>query len=164
MTRTAGFLTLVALVLTASIAAGQEAPRAPASLSGEWLLTTVIFGNERGERMNLQVEKGKVTGSVYRRGKRVPLAGKIEGAEIQFALQEGESKSSYTGRLVEGEISGKVTVTGGNSWRAAGRLARASRGLRAGPPLRAADAGLRARRISPGVLELDQAGHEDLAG
>jgi amidase len=116
MTRTASFLIVAASVLTTSIAAGQETSRAPASLSGEWVLTTVVFGNERGERMNLQVEKGKVTGWVYRRRKRIPLAGKTEGANIQFGIQDGDGKSSYTGRFVEGEISGKVTVTGGNSW------------------------------------------------
>lgn len=62
MTRTASFLIVAASVLTTSIAAGQETSRAPASLSGEWVLTTVVFGNERSERMNFQVEKGKVTG------------------------------------------------------------------------------------------------------
>ncbi len=116
MKRTRNYPVLAASVLIASIAAGQETPRMPATLSGEWVLTTVTFGHERSERMNLQVEKGKVTGSVYRRGKRVPLAGKIEGADIQFGMQEGESKASYTGRLVEGELSGKLTVTGGDTW------------------------------------------------
>jgi amidase len=117
MTRTRGFFpALAALVLIASAAFGQEAPRAPASLSGEWVLTTVYFGNERGERMNLQVEKGKVTGWVYRRGKRVPLAGKVEGADIQFSYQEEGSKASYAGRIAEGELSGKLTVTGGDVW------------------------------------------------
>ena len=111
-----GFSALAVSLLVAPFAIGQEAPRAPASLSGEWILTTVVFGNERSERLNLQVEKGKVTGSVYRRRKRVPLAGKIEGGEIRFVLQEGESKSSYTGRVVEGGLAGKVAVTGGDRW------------------------------------------------
>ena len=116
MKRVRGSSTLAAALLIAGIAAGQETSRAPSSLSGEWILTTVVFGNERSERMNLQVEKKKVTGSVYRRGKRIPLTGRIEGDEIQFETQEGKTKASYTGRIAPAEISGKVTVTGGDTW------------------------------------------------
>ena len=116
MKRTWSHTILAASFLIASVAAGQAAPRSPASLSGEWVLTTVVFGNERSERLDLKVGKGKVTGSVYRRGKRVPLAGKIEGAEIQFVIQQEKTRSSYTGRIVEGGLSGKVTVTGGDTW------------------------------------------------
>jgi len=111
-----GFLRVVLSVLAAAAGASGQTIPASAGLSGEWALTTVIFGNERSERMNLRVEKGKVTGSVYRHGKRIPLAGKIQGDDIQFGLQEGESKASYTGRIAGGEIAGKVTVTGGDSW------------------------------------------------
>ena len=93
-------------------AGGARRPRACRA----WVLTTVVFGNERSERMDLKVEKGKVTGSVYHRRKRVPLAGKIEGAEIQFVIQQEETRSSYAGRIIEGGLSGKVTVTGGDTW------------------------------------------------
>jgi len=115
MTELRKCLTLAAWVLAPSLAAAEQVP--PASgLSGEWILTTVVFGNERSDRLILQVEKGKATGSVYRRGKRIPLAGKVEGENVQFAFQEGDGKVSYTGRVAEGVLSGKATQTGGDAW------------------------------------------------
>jgi len=109
-------IALALSVLAASVAAGRQTSSAPSSLSGEWVLTTVVFGNERSERLSLRVEKGKLTGSVYRRGKNIPLAGKVEGDSVQFGFQEGESKVAYAGRVAEGGIAGKATVTGGDSW------------------------------------------------
>ena len=116
MKRTSVFLALSASLLSAYLAAGQETPRPAANLSGEWILTTVVFGNERSERMDLKLEKGRITGSVYRRRKHVPLAGRIEGAEIRFVIQQDETKSSYTGRIAGGELSGTMTSAGGDMW------------------------------------------------
>jgi hypothetical protein len=89
--------------MAGAVAAAEPTPSAAsAGLSGDWVLTTVTFGNERSERLQLRQEKGKLSGSIYRRGKNVPLTGKIEGGNIQFELKEGDG--------------GKVAVSGAGSW------------------------------------------------
>ena len=69
----------VICVLALSMLGWMPAGPAPDDLSGEWVLTIVTFGNERSERLLLRSEKGRIAGSVYRRGKNVPLTGKAEG-------------------------------------------------------------------------------------
>ena len=55
------------LCLLVPAAQAQKAPDAgAASLSGEWELTTTVFGNPLSARLTLRVEKGKITGSVFR--------------------------------------------------------------------------------------------------
>src|SRR5258706_16421777 len=78
----------------------------PTGLSGDWVLTTVTFGNERSERLQLRQEKGQLSGSIYRRGKNVPLTGKVEGGSIEFELKDGDhGKAVYTGNLSGGGLS-----------------------------------------------------------
>lgn len=90
---------------------------APIDLSGEWVLTTITFGNERSERLQIRAEKGKLAGSVYRRGKNVPLTGKSEGESVQFEFKDGDgSRVVFSGTLSNGALSGKVTVSGGDQW------------------------------------------------
>ena len=101
-----------AVVAVAAIATAQAS--APASLTGEWILTTTVFGNERSERLHLRQEKGKLTGSVYRRGKQVPLTGKVEGENVEFVVPASDGgKGTYTGKISGGALSGKLAETGG---------------------------------------------------
>jgi acetamidase/formamidase len=89
----------------------------PIDLSGEWMLTTTTFGNERSERLHLRLEKGKLAGSVYRRGKNLPLTGKSEGESVQFEFKDSDgSRVAFSGTLSNGTLSGKVTVSGGQQW------------------------------------------------
>ena len=106
---------LLAAVLGAATAAAQ-AP-APASLTGDWILTTVAFGNERSERLSLRQEKGKLTGSVYRRGKPVSFTGKVEGDSVEFAIPASDGgKGTYTGKISAGALAGKLVESGGDEW------------------------------------------------
>jgi acetamidase/formamidase len=90
---------------------------APPGLSGEWVLTTITFGNERHERLKIRDEKGKLSGSIYRRGKNAPLTGKVDGENVQFEMKDSDgSKVVYAGKIAGEGLSGKVTVTGGDSW------------------------------------------------
>lgn len=53
-------------------------------LTGEWELTSMILGVPLGERLNLRVEKGKLTGSVRHQGKNVPIQGETDGHAVTF--------------------------------------------------------------------------------
>src|SRR6476659_605076 len=102
-------------VLVGSAAAGAGPPSD--GVTGEWILTTVTFGNERSERLHLRSEKEKLSGSVYRRGKSLPLAGKVEGDRVSFEIKGSDgSRAIYSGTVSSGGLSGKVTTTGGDSW------------------------------------------------
>ena len=85
---------------------------AAASLAGEWVLTTTIFGSVAGERLKLSVDQGKITGSIYQR-KDVPLTGTVEGDRIRFEVKDQDgSTSAYDGRMKDGLLSGTVTFSG----------------------------------------------------
>ncbi len=110
---------LFCLVLICFLVPAARAQKPPetgsASVSGEWVLTTELFGNPLHERLNLRVEKGKISGSVYR-GKSVPVSGKIDGDRVQFEYKDQDgSVSSYEGRLENGSLSGTATFSG-ESW------------------------------------------------
>jgi amidase len=112
-----GALWAVSFLGAAASKAQQPATPAPSSLTGEWELTIVTFGNPRSSRMNLRTEKAKLTGSVRRRGKSVPVIGSVDGQNVRFETEESNGLHSvYTGRVEGSEMSGKVTVTGGDSW------------------------------------------------
>ncbi len=98
---------VVSLIAAAPVPAGD--------FSGEWEMTTTIFGNALSNRLILHVEKGKLTGSVYR-GKSMPLTGKVEGDRVQFEFKEQDgTTNAYEGRLQNGNLSGTVTFSG-ESW------------------------------------------------
>ena len=102
---------LVGLLASATVGAGGG----PADLSGEWVLTTTIFGAVSGERLTLSVEQGKITGSIYQR-RSVPVTGTVEGDRVRFEYKDRDgSTSAYDGRLKDGILSGTVTFSG-ESW------------------------------------------------
>ncbi|MEO8430247.1 MAG: acetamidase/formamidase family protein [Acidobacteriota bacterium] len=111
----------LALTLFASFASAAASPEAsppatPAAPAREWDLATIIFGNEGHERMALEIDKGRITGWISRRGKRLPIAGTSDKGAVRFEVNEGGEKALYTGR-VEGEaISGTVVVSGPEVW------------------------------------------------
>ncbi len=99
-------------VLAAGTAGAANAPEAAASLSGEWVLSTTVFGSVAGERLKLSVEQGKITGSIYQR-RDVPVTGTIEGDHVRFEVKDQDgSTSAYDGRLKDGLLSGTVTFSG----------------------------------------------------
>ncbi len=106
---------LVLCVLTGLLASrtawAANGPAAPASLAGEWVLTTTVFGSAAGERLKLSVDRGKITGSIYRR-RDVPVAGTVEGDRVRFEIKDQDgSTSAYDGRMKDGLLSGTVTFS-----------------------------------------------------
>jgi amidase len=102
--------------LLAATAQAQKAPDAgPATLSGEWILTTTIFGNPLDNRLTLTVEKGKVAGSLYR-GRSRPVSVKVDGDRVRLELKDPDGETAtYEGRLLDGNLAGTVTFSG-ESW------------------------------------------------
>ena len=112
--RTAQLAVIVAAVMVAAAPGAAQAPAPAANLTGDWILTTVVFGHERSERLRLKSEKGKLSGSVYRRAKEVALTGRVEGDNVEFVVPAGDGgRATYTGKIAEGVLSGKVVETGG---------------------------------------------------
>jgi acetamidase/formamidase len=108
----------ILLLVASSPVLAQTPPAVPASgLSGEWELTTVVFGVERSERLVLKIDGGTLAGTISRRGKSVPVSGKVDGADVTFSTEEVEgSRSTYAGRIEAEGIAGTVTTTGGFLW------------------------------------------------
>jgi len=109
----------LALAIWTAAAAGSalQAPAPASSVTGDWILTLVVFGNERSERLSLKTEKAKLSGSVYRRGKPVTFTGKIDGDNVEFVIPGPDgSKQTYTGKIAGGTLSGKIVETGGDQW------------------------------------------------
>src|SRR5262249_28071726 len=114
-----GLALALAIAMSAALAlARQQAWVSPtASLTGEWILTIVIFGNERSERLSLKSEKGKVAGTVHRRGKDVAFPVTTEGDAVEFVIPGPDgSKQAYSGKIAGGVLSGKLVETGANEW------------------------------------------------
>ena len=94
-----------------------QAPAGAATPTGEWELTTTIFGVPLGERLNLKVEKGTLSGSIRRRGKSIPVSGRVDGDAVRFEYTEADgTKHAYVGRIQDGALTGQATSTGGGSW------------------------------------------------
>src|SRR5262249_62261384 len=103
------FASLAFVYLFAAAARGASSPQTgTADVSGEWELTTMIFGNPLSERLTLTVENGKLTGKSS--GKDV--TGTVEGDRIQFESKDQDgTKNVYEGRLKDGKLSGTLAVS-----------------------------------------------------
>src|SRR5262249_42088448 len=86
------------------------------SPNGEWILVSTILEHNLGERLNLKIEKGQLSGYVYR-GEKVALQGTLSGQDIRFSFKESsEAQSEYAGRLEGDTMSGNFSTveTSGN--------------------------------------------------
>jgi amidase len=106
----------VAFALASSLAAAftQAAPAPPASsdVAGEWELTEQIFGNPMSARLELELESGKLKGTLHGGGKKA-IAGTVEGDHVRFAWKDEDgTAASYDGRLEDGRLTGTVTYAG----------------------------------------------------
>lgn len=99
-----------------SAALGQAFAGAP-NLTGEWELTTLVFGVPLAERLNLKVEEGKLTGFLRHHGKSLPIHGKVDGDALGFEYEgDDKSRNVYEGRLEGADLGGRYTSSGGESW------------------------------------------------
>src|SRR5262249_47716137 len=62
-------------------------------------------------------EKGKLSGTVHRRGKDLAFPVKTEGDAVEFVIPGPDgSKQAYSGKIAGGVLSGKLVETGANEW------------------------------------------------
>ncbi|HEY6147735.1 MAG TPA: hypothetical protein VIZ69_08545, partial [Thermoanaerobaculia bacterium] len=92
------------------------APVPSTSPADEWQLTTSVQGIPLHQRMNLRIDKGKVSGWIFAGGKRVPLSGTSDGSGLRFETKNGDEKSAYTGRLEKDGLAGTVVSTDPEDW------------------------------------------------
>jgi amidase len=93
------------LVAAASMAAPQ--PALP-DLSGDWILTTQVYGEPLNELLTLKVESGRITGKNSGR----EVTGAVNGDRVQFQYKDSDGTLNvYEGRLEKGRLSGTLTVS-----------------------------------------------------
>jgi amidase len=80
-------------------------------ISGEWLITRVIFGNTQYHKITFKLENGKVTGA-FASGKK--LEGTMQGSVLHFIARDENSTIECTATLSGGTISGKFVETAPN--------------------------------------------------
>jgi amidase len=98
-------LTLNAALLLPNIAAQTRA-----DLTGEWVLTTVIYGQNLGERLTLRAETDRLSGSIHRDGS-VTLEGSVKDRTIQFHFKESDgTQNDYEGRAEGEAMTGDYTL------------------------------------------------------
>jgi amidase len=100
------FTAAAAVCLLAAATSRAAAPAA--DVSGEWELTTMVFGNPLAERVTFSVENGKLTGTSSGR----PVTGTVEGDRVRFETKDRDGTvNAYEGRLANGALSGTVTIS-----------------------------------------------------
>lgn len=98
-----------ALFLSSSLCPQNSAERAQSDPSGDWVLTTVVFGENLGERLQLKVEKDQLSGTLFR-DEGVALKGTLKGQELKFSFKEsGGDQSEYAGRFTGDALKGDYT-------------------------------------------------------
>jgi len=77
-------------------------------ISGEWLISRVLFGNTFYHKITLKLENGNVTGA-FASGKK--LEGTFKGNVLHFISRDKFSTVEYTATLSGGTMSGKFVET-----------------------------------------------------
>jgi hypothetical protein len=85
------FALISALLAPRSTAQGQTDP------SGDWVLTTVVFGENLGERLQLKAEKDQLSGTLLR-DEGVALKGTFKGQGLTFSFKESGGDQSRNAR------------------------------------------------------------------
>ena len=103
-------------------------------LSGDWLLTTNVYGEKQGERLTLKLDKDQLTGTIFR-DEGAAVKGTFKGEDLHFSFKEsGGDLNEYKGRITGETLAGEYTTIGTNgekttgTWSAARIPARRSGG------------------------------------
>jgi len=78
------------------------------SVSGEWRITRLLYGNTLYHRLTLKLDNGKVTGA-FASGRKVE--GTLKGKVLSFAARDDNSTLECTGTLSGETLSGKCVET-----------------------------------------------------
>jgi amidase len=101
---------LLAFFLSIAFLAQSASGQTQTDPTGEWILTTVVYGENLGERLKLKLEKGQFSGTLHR-DEDVALKGTLKDSEIKLNFKEsGGDQSEYVGRLSGESMSGEYTT------------------------------------------------------
>jgi len=103
MRKVCGLVVLVCIAF-ANFGLAQSAEQ----LSGQWLITRVVFGSTQYHRITLKLENGKVTGAF---GSGRKIEGTLQGNQLHFIARDDFSTIECTATLSGGKISGKFVET-----------------------------------------------------
>jgi acetamidase/formamidase len=99
------FVCLVPVLLAAPAALALPAP---ADVSGDWILTTLVYNEPLNELLTLKVENGKITGKNTGRD----VTGEASGDRVRFQYKDQDGTLNvYEGKLKDGRLSGTLTIT-----------------------------------------------------
>src|SRR5260370_8331630 len=94
----AGFRCFLAAVLgllpSSFLFAQSSGERMQSDPSGEWVLTTVVFGENMSERLKLTLEKDQISGTLFR-DEGAPLKGTLTCTELQFGCIHTSCHPNY---------------------------------------------------------------------
>src|SRR2546426_3780010 len=115
------FLAVVlGLLLGSSLFAQSSGERIQSDPSGEWVLTTIVYGENLSERLKLTAEKDQLRGTLFR-DEGATVKGTLKGQELQFSFKEsGGDQSEYKGRFNGETLVGEYTTIGTDGDRTAG--------------------------------------------
>jgi amidase len=103
MRKVSGLVVLVCLTF-ANFGLAQSADQ----ISGQWLITRIVFGSTQYHRITLKLENGKVTGAF---GSGRKIEGTVQGNQLHFIARDDFSTIECTATLSGGTISGKFVET-----------------------------------------------------
>jgi|GEM_PF-4334476 len=97
-------LVVVVCIAFANLGRAQSADQ----ISGQWLITRIVFGSTQYHRITLKLENGKVTGAF---GSGRKIEGTLRGNELHFIARDDNSTIECTATLSGGTLSGKFVET-----------------------------------------------------
>src|ERR1043165_9743487 len=101
MKRSLALLTLV--LLSAALVAAQDA----ASLAGDWLITSDVYGYPDYDRLTIKFEGGKLTGTASGTAAEITLTGN----QFHATVKNPNSTDEFAGTLSGSKLSGTMTHT-----------------------------------------------------
>ncbi len=123
---------VIGLLLGSSLFGQSSGERTQSNPSGEWVLTTVVYGENLSERLKLTLEKDQVSGTLFR-DEGATLKGTLKGQELQFSFKEsGGDQNEYKGRFNGETLAGEYTTIGTDGDRTTGTWS--ARRIPARPP------------------------------
>jgi amidase len=104
--RKLGVIVVTALVCIAIVNIGLAQSTDP--ISGQWLITRTLFGNQVYHKITIKLENGKVTGA-FANGRKIE--GTLQGNALHFVARDNNSTIECTATLNGRTFSGKFVET-----------------------------------------------------
>jgi amidase len=97
----------LSVVVVLCVFAARMHAQAPSAVDGSWALTVDVYGTPAHDRLVLESDRGKLTGT----DGQSTLEGTIEGDRVHFTSTNDRSSDQYTGTVAGDTMSGTVIHT-----------------------------------------------------